>query len=110
MDFCLFCNKEEPNYKPGKNIEFLCSNCVQLFTDLSQEDLRRYHKLTTDKGFIGKATALAMFIEEEQYESTNKRRQPTKHSDRKRTAGIARFKKERSFKIKERKTLTLSSC
>ena len=36
---CLFCNSQEPNYRPTPNIDFICSRSVTLLGDADQDDL-----------------------------------------------------------------------
>jgi len=66
MDSCFFCNQEEGNnYKPEKNIEFVCSKCVQILLRADQEDLKRAYFKAIKHGYQNKAKAVAMFIEKE---------------------------------------------
>ena len=66
MTVCLFCSREEGHgYKPEKEIEFVCSRCVQLLSGAHQEDLQRAHKKAIEHGYQNKAKAVAMFIEKE---------------------------------------------
>jgi len=73
MDLCMFCNNKEitPGYKSPDKTDYLCSTCVQLFLMAQPIDLICAHKLTTDKGYKSKATALKMFIEKQEEEDGN---------------------------------------
>jgi len=64
---CLFCNGQEPNYKPGIGIEFICSQCVQLLLSIKQDDLKRSLVKAEEKGFIKKASAIKSFIIEDEF-------------------------------------------
>jgi len=107
--FCLFCNREEgPWYKPGKDVDFICSGCVQLLISAEQVDLKRAHKKAIDKGYVKKAKAIEHFLlpEDRNGKQINRRR-TEKHSNRKRIDGAARFKKISNGSSKIRKTVTL---
>jgi hypothetical protein len=63
---CLFCNSPEPNYKPGKDIKFICSRCVLLLASTEQDELKRSLIKAEVKGFNNKASALKSFIIEDE--------------------------------------------
>ena len=45
---CLFCNQNEPNYKPDPGTEFICSRCTGLLSTADQKDLQKaYLKAVT---------------------------------------------------------------
>jgi len=63
---CLFCHKEEGyNYRPEKEIEFVCSRCVQILLRAEQDDLKRAYAKALKHGYESKAKPVAMFIEKE---------------------------------------------
>jgi len=42
MEFCLICSREEGHgHKAEKNIEFVCSRCVQILLRENEDDLNR---------------------------------------------------------------------
>lgn len=99
---CLFCNREEGHgYRPSKDIEFVCSRCVQLFLSAEQMDLKRAHKKAIDKGFLNKVKAIEAFLEgegnDEQRKPTTKKR--GRHPNRKRTYRTVGNQKERFRRI-----------
>jgi len=63
-NLCLFCNGEEPGYKPEQWIEFICGSCVQLFLAAAPDQVRAAHKKAVDGGYLNKANALEMFFKE----------------------------------------------
>ena len=72
-ELCLFCNRQEPNYKPGSDVNFICSYCVQLLLEADQGDLKKAHTKAIEKGYLRKAKAIESFLyEEEYYEKTKK--------------------------------------
>jgi len=65
MKNCLFCTEPEPT--PGyrvsnKDVEFVCSGCVQILLGAEQLHLRRAYEKAIDKGYHGKATAIKSFL------------------------------------------------
>jgi hypothetical protein len=71
---CLFCNRQEPNYKPGSDVNFICSYCVQLLLGADQDDLRKAHTKAIEKGYLEKAKAIESFlVEEEDYYGKTKK-------------------------------------
>jgi len=62
---CLWCNEFEPSkkYRPGKNVDFICSSCVQLLCGCSQEKLRELQKTCQAKGYGRRLEALKSFVE-----------------------------------------------
>ena len=63
---CIFCNSQEPDYKSGANVNFICSRCVLLLTDANQDDLKQAYFNAMDKGYENKASALKSFIIEDE--------------------------------------------
>ena len=70
MEVCLFFSQPEPTpgYKPGKNIEFTCSRCVQLLLRADQDDLKRAYAKAIKHGYENKAKA-ASFYGTEMYDA-----------------------------------------
>ena len=64
---CLFCNGQEPKYKPGSGVDFICSQCVQLLLSIKQDDLKRALVKAKEKEFINKASAIKSFIIEDEF-------------------------------------------
>jgi hypothetical protein len=64
---CLLCNCQEPNYKPGPGVDFICSRCVQLLLGATQNDLKKAHTKAIEKGCPGKANAIESFLDEGEY-------------------------------------------
>ena len=64
---CLFCNGQVPNYKPGPDVDFICSRCVQLLLSLSRDELRKAHAKAIEKRYPGKARAIESFLIEDEY-------------------------------------------
>ena len=97
---CLFCNGQEPNYKPGPDVDFICSRCVQLLLGVDQDDLKKAHAKAIEKGYPGKAKAIESFLIGE----TNEQRKPKtkkyrRHSNRKRIDRTLGNQKERIKRI-----------
>lgn len=67
MTACLWCNGPESckRYHPGKDVDFICSHCVQKLLGFSQEDLVRGYRLAKQKGFESKMSALWSFMNDE---------------------------------------------
>lgn len=63
---CLFCNGQEPNYKHGSDVDFICSRCVQLLLGANQDDLRKAHAKAIEKGYPCKAKAIESFLIEDE--------------------------------------------
>ena len=99
---CLFCNREEGRgYRPGKDIEFVFSRCIQLLLPAEQMDLKRAHTKAIDKGYINKANAIESFLEDE---GNDEQRKPTtkkrgRHPNRKRTHSTLGNQKERIKRV-----------
>jgi hypothetical protein len=62
---CLFCNKLEKNYRLNKDIEFVCSECVNLLADADREGLKRAYQKAQNEGFMRKLSAIESFLLEE---------------------------------------------
>ena len=75
-ELCLFCNRQEPNYKPGFDVNLICSYCVQLLLGAGQDDLKKAHTKAIEKGYLRKAKAIESFLDEGEYyeKTTNSKR------------------------------------
>jgi len=69
----------ERNYRPDKDVDYVCGRCVQALLKFDQEELKRGYDLAVAKGYTSKATTIKMFIgtEEDLYESTKTRKART---------------------------------
>lgn len=108
---CLFCNESEPTpgYKiPHKDIEYICSGCVQILLGAEQLHLRRAYEKAIRKGYESKAKAIESFLipEDTNGKQVNKRR-IEKHFDGNRINRATRFEKVATGKSKIRKKVTL---
>ena len=67
MNVCLLCNEPEPcnHYQPGRDVELICSKCVQKLLGFSQENLVKGYRLAKGKGFESKMSALWLFMNDE---------------------------------------------
>ena len=65
FEYCLFCDKPEPNYDPGPNIDFICGSCVLLLLTADQ-DLKQALIKAEANGLKNKALALKSFIIEDE--------------------------------------------
>jgi hypothetical protein len=109
MNNCLFCNQEEGHgYHPEKEIDFICSRCVQILLSAEQLHLKRAYDKAISKVYENKAHAIESFLipEDRNGKQVNKRR-IEKHFDGKRINRAARFKKISTGKSKIRKKVTL---
>jgi hypothetical protein len=61
-DTCLFCGKPEKGCKPSKEVDFICSRCVQLLLAADQGELRRAYDKALSLGYMGKVSALKTFL------------------------------------------------
>jgi len=95
---CLFCEKEDRNYGPDSSTDIICSRCVQLLINASQDDLKRAYDRAEAKGYTRKARAIMSFlipggeINAQRKPNSKKRR---RHSNRKRIDTSFRDQKER---------------
>ena len=64
-DACLFCGKPEKGYKPSKEVDFICSMCVQLLLAADQNELKRAYEKAVRLGYMGKACAIKTFLVED---------------------------------------------
>ena len=107
-DECLLCNCRDIKYKPRGNIDFICSQCVQMFLGADQEDLKKAITKAIDKGYLNKASAIESFITEDEIEQ----RKPTRYNQRafdgKGTAGTIRGKKRITGLSQKRKAPSVS--
>ena len=96
MPDCLFCRNPDDKYRPVKDVDYVCANCVQLLCGADQDDLKKAHAKAIERGFLDKANALESFIipegkEYEQRRPTNKEK-IRRHFARKRGIGATRGK------------------
>jgi hypothetical protein len=90
MTNCLFCSEPEPT--PGyrvsnKDVEFVCSGCVQILLDAEQLHLRRAHEKAVSKGYESKARAIESFLIPEENDGKRPAKRNRKNLNRK---GITR--------------------
>ena len=72
--FCNFCSEATDSDKVDKDAKsYICSNCVQLLFNLSQEQLSKAYDLSIAKGYTNKADAIKSFLEVETDEQRNRR-------------------------------------
>ena len=111
MTNCLFCSepKQTPNYEVSqKDIEYVCSGCVQILLGAEQLHLKRAYEKAIAKGYENKARAIESFlIAGDRNGKQINRRRAEKHSDGKRIDGAARFKKIAISNAKTRKKIAL---
>jgi len=84
--YCLFCNELEKNYRPSKDVEFICGSCVVLLADADQGDLKNAYQKALNKGYMRKVSALESFIipegKDEQRKPESKKRGRHTNRDR----------------------------
>ena len=90
---CLFCSKQEKNYKPDPHVEFICGSCVVLLADADQDDLKRAHAKAVLKGYPGKAQAIESFLMPEGKHANRPTKSIERNLNRERTARSVRNKK-----------------
>jgi len=90
---CLFCNNQEPKYKPQADVDFICSQCVQMLLGTDQQDLKTVHTLAIDNGYLNNAKAIESFLTEDEIEQRKPTRYNQRIDNRKGTAGAIRDKK-----------------
>ena len=93
---CLFCGKQEKNYKPDRHVDFICGVCVVLLADADQADLKRAYKKALDEGYLRKVSALESFIIPEGKHANRPTKSVKRHFNRERTARSIRDKKRLS--------------
>jgi len=81
---CLFCGGQEPNYKPGPNVDFICSRCVQLLLGADQNDLKRAYAKAVEKGYRNKAKAIESFLVDGGNDDDRKTKKSKSYLERKR--------------------------
>jgi len=97
---CLFCNSQEPNYKPDPGIDFICSQCVQLLLGADQGDLKRAYAKAIEKGYKNKAKAIESFLEDGvNNDHRIKTRKYERHSNRARIVRPVRHQKKRIERV-----------
>ena len=85
---CLFCNREKgPWYKPEKDVDFICSGCVQLLISVEQVHLKRAHEKAVSRGYEKKAKAIESFLIPEENNGKRPAKRNRKNLNRK---GITR--------------------
>ena len=93
---CLFCNQEEPGYKPSANTDFICSSCVQVLLGAEQLNLRRAHEKAVSKGYESKARAIESFLIPEENDGKRPAKRNRKNLNRK---GITRTLRNQAKRI-----------
>ena len=57
MKRCLYCNQEDGGrknkYRPGKNVDFVCSMCVIILCDTHQAELKHELEIAIEKKLDG---------------------------------------------------------
>ena len=105
---CLFCKGLESKYKPIYDNEIICSQCVQILLAADQQDLKRAHAKSIEKGIIDKAKAIESFLTEDEIEQRKPTRYNQRIADRKGTAGAIRDKKRIPELSEKRKAPSVS--
>ena len=95
-ELCLFCNEPEKNYKPGPDIDSICSRCVTLLAGAEQDDFKKVHAKAIEKGFKDKASALKSFIIEDEY-NVRKTKKSKRNLERKRPVRKARPSRDKEW-------------
>ena len=90
---CLFCSKQEKNYKPDPHVEFICGSCVVLLADADQDDLKRAHGKAVAMGYLNKASAIESFLIEEGKHANRPTKSVKRNLNRERTARSVRDQK-----------------
>lgn len=67
MTTCLFCNNQEPGYRPRKDVDFLCSTCTRILLGKSQEELKRGLAKALALNNQRQVMAIRIFVGEEEY-------------------------------------------
>ena len=80
---CLFCDGMEKDYKPAKDIDYICSSCVLLLASANQDDLKRAYAKAIRLGLKNKASALKSFIIEDEF-NERKTKDSKRNMERKR--------------------------
>ena len=93
---CLFCSKQEKNYKPDPHVEFICGSCVVLLADADQDDLKRAHGKAVAMGCLNKASAIESFLIEEEKHANRPTKSIERNLNRERIARSVRNKKRLS--------------
>ena len=93
MNHCLFCNIESLKY--SKDIDFVCSQCILLLSELNRETLIQGLQIAKEKNLPRKIQALEMFIEpaEKQNVKPRRKKRSKRNYDRARSSRPNRFKK-----------------
>ena len=97
---CLLCNEPEKNYRPNKDIEFVCSGCVILLADADQDDLRRAYFKALDKGYLRKSIAIESFLRREEKYGKRPDKSVKRNFNRDRANRVIRNKKRFSKPVK----------
>jgi hypothetical protein len=99
MNVCLFCNESEESYKPSKDIDFVCSRCVLILANASQEDLKKAYQKALYGGYLRKVSALESFIIPEEKYGKRSTKSVKRNINRERTARSIRNQKRLSQPI-----------
>jgi len=75
---CLFCNEYEVGH--GKGVEYVCSNCVILLLDATQEAKQKTYDKAIRVNSLSQAKALEMFIIPEGKEDEQQRPRVKKYA------------------------------
>lgn len=104
----VFCHKKEPGINSTNELEWvICGTCTQRLLSATPEAKQQAYNLAVEKGFDKKANALKSFMEGEDIEQRNPKRDTTKCSHRKRPHGFARNEQRATWKAPQRKAPAL---
>jgi hypothetical protein len=98
---CPFCHRPDKGkkrqYTSEKDIEFICSACVQHLLNADQDCLRQMHKLATKHSDKGKVSAIESFLipEGQSHEQRKPKSKFRININRKRSVRSVRNKEER---------------
>jgi len=87
---CIFCCDPEPNNKPDKGKDFICSFCVQILLAANHEDLKRAYGKAIERGYAKKAKAIESFLIEAEVENDRKTKKPKRGAIRKKPMPMVR--------------------
>lgn len=59
---CLLCNKPDRGYIPSPDTDFICGSCVQLLLITDKDELQAAHAVALEKGCLGNAKAIEIFL------------------------------------------------
>jgi hypothetical protein len=106
-EVCLFCQKPDKSYKPGRGVEFVCSICVIVLAGTEQGELKLAYKKAKELVSMRQMRALESFIEEE----TDEQIRPNikSLSNRKRNSRVFRAKKRTTRRVKKKERIAVYS-